>query len=757
VSNEYGFFSLSLPAGPVQLRYSYLGYQPEERVLDLRDNQRFLLALQPTITLAEVVVYPRDTVANPIGGLASGNAMRLREMELLPSLAGEPDVLRMAHLLPGVTTGSDGAEGLHVRGGDNGQNLVLLDGVPVYNVSHGFGFFSRFNTNALRSAQLLRGGFPARYSGRLSSVIDVRTKEGNDQRLAGSAETGLLSTRFSLEGPIRRGQSSFFVSGRWSFLHWLLRGQSEAFKQERGRDGFTDYRFYDLNLKLNHRFSDRDRVYLSMYQGRDQYEDLTTIADQFTIRQPNGNIFDYAIQQRSEEDDNWDNTVGSLRWNHLFSDRLIGNLSLTYSELRQRASYSQRDSVFEATTGQQQGDLNQGVFLSGIQDWGLRFDGEYFASNLLRLRFGSGASRRVFRPGALVVDEEVSTTAPFDNPRIMTHEFYSYLEGQGQWRKWQWQAGLHQANWLVAGKTYSSWQPRLGLEYQLRPHWQWRATYARMVQYIHLLLNTTVGLPNELWVPTTATTRPGESAVLSVGSHYEFSSNWLLDVEVYYKDMRNLLAFREGINQVADWEGNTTGGRGESYGIETQLTKQGDRLSGWVAYTYSRAFRQFADINRGRIFPFKYDREHDLKMVAMYRLSRPGRQRGPDVFLSANWLLSSGFKFTIPFIRLELGLPGEIRPGDFDPVVYDPESKNRYRMPLYHRFDVNLRLEWNRDKTLQHSLNVGVYNLYNRNNPLYYDVRRVFVNRDNVLTESYSFVEVQLTPILPSLSYRLQF
>ncbi|RMF02765.1 MAG: hypothetical protein D6772_03080 [Bacteroidetes bacterium] len=271
------------------------------------------------------------------------------------------------------------------------------------------------------------------------------------------------------------------------------------------------------------------------------------------------------------------------------------------------------------------------------------------------------------------------------------------------------------------------------------------------------MLNTTVGLPNELWVPTTSRTQPGNSDVLSLGTHYAFTPGWLLNVELYYKHMDKLLAFREGVNEIEDWETTTTAGQGESYGLEVQLTKQSGRLSGWLAYTYARSFREFPAINLGRRFPFKYDREHDLKVVALYRLSPSQQQSGPQVFLSTNWLISSGFKFTIPFIRFEVGVPGEVVSGDFDPTLFDPEAKNLYRMPVYHRLDANLRLEWNNNPRFKHHLNLGVYNLYNRNNPLYYDVRRTFVNRDNVLTESYTFVEVQLTPILPSLSYRLQF
>lgn len=758
ICNEYGFFSLKLPMGSTVIQASYLGYQSRQLELEVVTDQSVNWRLKPSITLQEVVVYANDTVASPIAGLARGNEISLQETEILPSLAGEPDVLRAAHLLPGIKTGADGAEGLLVRGGGNGQNLVLLDGVPVYNASHGFGFFSRFNTSALRSVQILRGGFPARYGGRLSSVIDVRTKEGNLQEIEGSAEVGLLSARFSLEGPIVTDKTAFFVSGRWSFIHWFLRPQSEAFKRDRGERGVTDYRFYDLNAKVHHTFSGRDRLFLSMYLGRDSYEDDALSSTNLSIRQPSGTIFNYRILDQIEESDTWGNTVGSLRWNHLFSDELFANFSLTYSELNQESYFDQQVDILELNTGLGLRGIAQGRLQSGIQDWGLRADWQYFPRPGLQYRFGGGLSRRVFRPGALIVENDNPIPDTLVDDPIETQEVYAYWEGEGQFgERLFWNAGLHGASWFVNGTTYASVQPRASLDYRWTKPFSLQLSYSRMVQYLHLLLNTTIGLPDEFWVPSTENIEPARSNITALGFRYQLHPQWQLEGDVYYKDMRQLLAFEEGANDFRDWEANTTAGRGESYGVEVQLSKKQGALTGWLTYTYARAFRQFNQINLGRVYPFRYDREHDFKVAAILRLTPLQPKKGPIIHLSSNWLYASGFKFTIPFVRVETGLPGEILPAGFNPTVFDPESKNRYRMPAYHRLDINCRLAWPERNGVQHRMQIGVYNAYNRNNPLYYDVRRSFINRDNTLTEGYSFVEVQLTPILPTFSYQLRF
>ena len=751
VSNEYGFFSLNLPRGWIDVRISYLGYENQQITLELTENRLYKLPLEGSITLSEVVVYPRDTSANPIGGLATGDLIGLRETQLLPSLAGEPDVLRTALLLPGVTSGADGAEGLQVRGGDAGQNLILLDGVPVYYVNHGIGLFSIFNSNIVRSAQLFRAGFPARYGGRLSSVLDIRTKEGNLQQTAGMVEAGLLTTRFSLEGPLAKDKSSFLLAGRWSFVHLFLEEQSRRYKLARGRDGVTDYRFYDLNAKFNHSFSPKDRVFLSLYRGRDTYDDLTESSTFLTILDGNNQPQNYQLDQSYGEGLNWMNTVGSLRWNHLFSDQLFANFSLTYSRLDQESYYNLEDFQTTLTTGQQDSLQIQGLFQSGIEDVGLKADWQLVESPRRQFRFGLGANRRIFHPGALIVDEPFSGEDAFENNRINTTELSTYIEGQGRWRNyWKWNAGLHAAWWYVRSKGHLSLQPRMSITYDPDQAWSMSLSGSRMVQNLHFLRNTTVNLPTEIWVPSTDNIEPAEAYMGNLGFSYMINPTWTLRTDVYYKKMNRILAFLEGTEGFEDWEQNVSAGSGESYGMEWQVRKSQGRLTGWGSYTLSRSIRQFEALNLGRIYPFRYDRRHNLQLAAIYKLS-------PKVHFSATWGYASGFALTLPLVKFNSILPGQpVVPEDL-PEVLDPESKNNIRMPAYHRLDLNFHFEWDGKGRIRNRLNLGVYNAYNRNNPLYYDIRRFFVNQQNVLTTSYQFVEVQLAPILPILSYQLSF
>jgi hypothetical protein len=752
VSNEYGFFSLQLPAGPVYLRLSYLGYEAYDQMINLQANRVLNQGLKGSVTLSEIVVYPRDTSANPIAGLATGQLIGLRETKLLPTLAGEQDVIRTAFLLPGVTTGADGAEGLQIRGGDAGQNLVLLDGVPVYYVNHAIGLFSIFNSDAVRSAQLLRGGFPARYGGRLSSVLDIRMKEGNRQSFSGSAATGLLTTRFTLEGPIKNDRSSFLVAGRWSFVHLLLQEQSRKFKQSRNRDGETDYRFYDLNAKFNHTFSDRNRIFLSVYRGRDSYDDLTTNSSILNIISPGGDLLNYDFSQSYEEGLSWTNTVGSLRWNHLFSERLFANFSLTYSGLDQESFYNLEDLLVESNIGQRDTVLIKGLFRSGIQDLGLKADWQYIASPRQEFRFGLGANRRIFQPGALIVDQSFSDEEPFSNNRVSTTELNGYLEGKGAFRKdWEWNAGAHFTWWHVRNTSHPSVQPRASLNYHPHQKWTLTASASRMVQNLHFLRNTTVNLPTEIWVPSTDRIRPAQAWMGNLGYQYRIHPTWELRGDIYYKKMDRILAFLEGVEGFEDWEENVVAGTGEAYGVEWQLRKVKGKLTGWISYTLARSERQFEELNLGRIYPFRYDRRHNLQVAGVYQLS-------PRSYFSATWGYASGFALTLPLVKFTSVVPGQLIPPDGIPIALDPEGKNNIRMPAYHRLDVNFHHEWKNPKNrFTHRLNIGIYNVYNRNNPLYYDIRRFLVNQQNTLTTRYRFVEVQLAPILPSVSYQVKF
>jgi hypothetical protein len=443
--------------------------------------------------------------------------------------------------------------------------------------------------------------------------------------------------------------------------------------------------------------------------------------------------------------------VGSLRWNHLFSDQVFANFSFTYSRLDQESFYNLEDVVNAPRFNQIDTTLVQGLFRSGIEDIGTKVDLQWIANPRLQLRFGLGANRRIFKPGALIVNQALSTENPFQNNSVNTTELSAYLEGQGAFgERWTWNSGLHFAWWYVRSRGHLSLQPRLSLNYELNKQLQINASVSRMVQNMHFLRNTTVNLPTEIWVPSTDQIEPANALQGGFGVRYELSETWRLQADAYYKRLNQLLTFKEGVEGFRNWEENVAQGQGEAYGAELQLSRVKGRLTGWLSYTYARSLRQFAELNLDRVYPFRYDRPHNLKIAAVYSLMK-------GWYFSANWSYSSGFALTLPLVKFTPVLAGENPPNGGFPLAIDPIAKNNIRMPIDHRLDINLHHEWEGKKGWKQEFNIGVYNAYNRNNPLYYDIRRFLVVSDGKTSTQYSFVEVQLAPILPILAYRLKF
>ncbi len=747
VSNEYGFFSLTLPAGTVWLRFSYIGYDAEEFALELRRDTVLRVGLRSNAVLSEVVVSAREN--SPESARNSAVPIEPNDVEIMPALGGEPDVVRALHLLPGVQTGTDGIEGLHVRGGSQGHNLVLIDGVPVYNYSHAAGIFSVFNTAAVRSMRFYKGGFPARYSGRLAAVLDVRTKEGNTQQWQGQADLSALSGRFTLEGPLVRGKSAVFLSGRASLINLYLKPLSQAFKREQNEQGQTLYQFDDLNAKWHHAFSTKDKLYLSLYAGRDQFTNEGFRSRLFSIFEPAfGDTLHVQYDQTYRDAFNWGNVVGSLRWNHLIGNKLFVNTTATYSRFQVNINYENADSILLRKPFLLLGrSINVGQYTSGIEERGLRTDIDYVPAPGHYVRMGAAGALRHFRPGAIVYNERNEGNFSQANAPLAAGEFSVYAEDE--WRlgsRWQLHYGLHWAHWWVERRHYQSAQPRLQVQWQANRTLDVRAAYSRMAQFLHLLSNSDIGLPTDLWVPSTGNIYPEQSTQYEWGMAWRFAPGFSLEAEVYHKKMRHLLAFTEGAAVLNDWRQNVTAGEGEAYGAEYLLQYRTERAMAWVSYALAYAMRRFERVNLGREFPFKYDRRHDLKVAAAYRLK-------PWCWLSANWVLSSGFAYSLPLTEFTFQIPGQPSP---PVVVPDFGAKNRYRMPWYHRLDLSAHVQW-RSRRLGHSIQVGVYNAYNRLNPLYYNIRTQLENENNQLVTTRQLVQVQLIPIAPSLGYSLRF
>jgi len=752
-TNEYGFFSLTLPAGETEILFSYTGYESQVQHIALQSNQQVNIALKGLVALPEVVVVANDSSEKARRLAWSDEILSIAEVRTLPALGGESDLIRATHLLPGVQTGTDGVGGIHVRGGNPGQNLVLIDGVPVYNISHAAGVFSIFNTNAVRSARFVKGGFPARYGGMLSSVLDVRTKEGNKKQFAGSAELGALSGRLSLEGPIQKEKSSFFVSGRWSFLDWYIRPITEQQKRARREQGSNGYNFYDLNAKLNFTLSDEDRVYLSYYQGSDEYDNFGRRSDRLTLLSQSGEPEDYLYDQSYSEGLDWGNKVAALRWNHVFSSRLFANTTLTYSNLSVGVNYAASDSLRVIATNETRNrSFDFGRYRSGIEDVGAKIDFDLIPSTRHYFRFGMGITRHQFRPGILFYNDS-STGIPdgsetAGNAPIDAIEYAFYVEDEYNISdRFMLNAGLRFTGFSVRSRNYHSAEPRLSAYWQALPSLNFKSSFSFSKQYLHLLSNSDIGLPTDLWAPATARVKPQSAWQTELGFDYVPTDNFSLSVEGYYKKMENLLSFSEGALFLNDWERNVTVGEGQSYGLETMLNWRYGKTKGWIAYSLSWTDRQFEKVNLGRTYPFKFDRRHDLKITLTHQLKSWCE-------LSANWVFSSGFAFSLPLLQYRIEIPGVIYPPGVDVLDYD--SKNQYRMPFYHRLDVGVNFYYRTGK-LEHTANVGVYNAYDRRNPLYYNLRTKYINVNNELRPVKEFVQVWLIPILPSVNYSIKF
>ena len=744
-SNNYGFFSLTLTSGEQELNFSYLGYQLQSKVIKLDRNKRLKVELVPSLTLKEVLVIASEA-SNAVQMEAKMNFSRERlpveKVKSLPRLGGEVDLIRVAQLYPGVNSGADGVGGLHVRGGNADQNLILLDGVPIYNGLHALGIFSIFNSNAVKSAKLIKGGFPARYGGRLSSVMDIRTREGNFYDYKAEFGASLISADATVEGPIQKGKSSFFFSGRRAFTDLYLKPLTEYSKNQRSEEGFTSYYFYDLNGKLNFSLSDKDKLYLSFYTGGDLFHDESDFrqnSDLFTLRDADEQEFD------------WGNTISAVRWNHLFGAKLFANTTLTFSKFRYR-SKDLTQSLFELNGFDRQDLFSLTQYRSEIEDLAAKIDFDYLPNKTHTIKFGASAIHHQFRPGLLFFNGDLELFGPQElnftdtlanSPTTSGNEYAVYAEDQIHFNDFiSADIGLFASVWTNNGQSYLSLQPRLTARMALSPNYFFSASYTRMTQYLHLLTNSGIGLPIDLWMPSTTLIEPERSWQAVANFSYISKDLFQVSLEAYYKKMDNLISFLESPTTVSldarNWENEVAVGQGRSYGLEFSIRKQKGKTTGWLSYTLSKATRQFDEINNGESFPFKYDRTHDFKIVLSHKFSQ-------NIELSGNWIYATGSALTLPTGQYDYpGQNGNI-------PVYNYEKRNGFRLPDYHRLDLGINFytinTWGRQ-----IFTLGAFNFYNRRNPLYYKIRNSRVN-----IGSQELVQVNILPFIPSLSYRIKF
>ena len=751
-TNNYGFFSLNLPKGEQKLTVSYAGYQPLELNFVLRNDTSIIFRLK-SIELETVTISAKkqDRIENKVQ--MSQVTVPIEQIKKLPALLGEVDVLKALQLLPGVKSGGEGQNGLYVRGGSPDQNLIMLDGVPLYNVSHIGGFVSVFNGDAIRNVTLTKGGFPARFGGRLSSVIEIDMKEGNLKEFHGEGGIGTLSSRMTYEGPIVKDKASFMISGRRTYIDLLARPIIKSVQRKQNKQDGTNndlglrLDFYDLNAKVNYKINDKHRIYLSAYTGDDGLN--------LYYKEQRKSSSDYST---TEGGTNWGNLTTAFRWNYAISNKLFMNTTLTYSRFQFNVNTSldeKRDTQLTYASVK---------YRSGIRDFAGKVDFDYSLSNTHRLRFGGGVTHHSYNPGALQVkvksEDSKIDTALGNVKTLRSAEPYVYIEDDIQLGAFKANIGLHASAFSVGSKTYSSVQPRIGLNYLLKNDIAIKASFATMYQYINLLTNEGFGLPTDLWVPSTDRIKPQASWQVALGVAKTIKEEYEISVEGYYKGMNNVISYREGSSFLGfdtDWQDKVTQGKGNSYGGEVFLQKKEGRTTGWIGYTLAWTNRQFANenpdlaINSGRWFPFKYDRRHDLSLVVTHQFSK-------RFTLSGVWVYGTGNAVSLP----ETVFYGPSDPLNRYNYFYNPKyeitgDKNAFRMPAYHRLDVNFAFS-KKKKHWTRTWNFGAYNAYSRANPytIFLDSKKI---QDNQGKTRYvpAFRQFSFLPIVPYATWGFKF
>ena len=726
-ANAYGYYSLRVPVNQaVRVRFSALGYAAQEKTFTLTASLRQDVLLMPAAqTLEEVEINaPKEDFQAP---QMSVIRLSVQQIKQIPALLGEKDIIKALQLLPGVQKGTEGSTALYVRGGGPDQNLILLDEAQVYNANHLFGFFSIFNGDAIKSVDFWKGGFPARYGGRLSSVIDLQMKEGGKDKLRGEGGIGLLSSRLTLDGPIQKGKSSFLLSGRRTYIDLLTMPLMP-------KESKMGYSFYDLNAKLNFDLGAKDKLYVSGYFGNDALRSREQVERSTSTINSNSGL-------------GWGNTTGTLRWNHLFSQKLFLNTTLSVTNFRFRLF----DDFERIRTGGRANTSTFTEFTSSIRDYTLKADFDYFPANAHQIKFGALLTYHRFKPRAFMQENRVTTTQSSDNQSFNNLEFALYAEDTYQRNRLSVNAGLRLNGLRTPSRTYFFAEPRLTASYVLPRDWVLKASYARNNQFVHLLTNTGAGLSTDLWVPATERVPPQQADQIAVGISKTFPKAGLnLTVESYRKWMRNIVAYREGATFLSfndgarplQWENNVTSGRGWSYGTEVLLQKNQGRLTGWLGYTLSWTIHQFDALNEGKRFYPRYDRRHDFSAVASYKLS-------PKITLSANWVYATGNALTVPqgfyFTQADLD---RNTPERIDYLG----SRNSFRAEAYHRLDVAVQFH-KKKRWGERTWEVGLYNAYSRRNPLYY-----YLKTENTPEGPKATLERRaLFPIIPSVTYNFKF
>ena len=757
-TNEFGFFTLDIFPGESSIEVSYLGYQTVQRIINTTKDLSFKVKLKSSLILPSVIVKVDDSTRLKISNREVGlDVLDVEQMKLMPSLGGEADLMRSLYQIAGVQTGADGVGGLHIRGGNLDQNLILMDGVPLYNAMHALGIFSVFNTDAIRKVNLYKGGFPARFGGRLSSILDVHTKEGNKYKYSGELGLGLISGKATLEGPIVKEKGSFFFSFRRSLTDFYIPEITKKVKNSNGTNGDSNYLFWDLNLKANYTLSKKDRIYISSYSGRDNFSDfndLKPFKDSTFIVED----WDYLVGEFNDFDSkemSWGNNLFSVKWNRIYHDKLYSNTILYFSEYFFK-SEEKFESVAEYENGSNDIYIQYRKFQSELANYGIKTDFEYLVNNQLKFGFGGSAIQHDLNLGAFVDSLEARNVPGFRDTvglnrnleigNLNAREYQLYLEKEYVFNsKLKSTIGLHASLWDYEGENYITYQPRLKIGYKVLPKVSVQVSASIMNQYLHLLTNSDIGLPTDIWVPSTEKVKPERSLQGELLLNIGLIKGLDIHLGTYYKRMENLIEYLDSdgslILNASNWEEEVTAGAGRSYGFEASIYKNNGKTTGSINYTYSKSDRTFKELNDGATFPYRYDLTHGINFSLQQSV-------GKRFDLSLNWQYNSGINLTFPTQKF-------LVPSIFNQQPPLPlgasATKNGVRMPANHKLDIGLNYIISKSKIKQ-IIKIGVYNVYNSPNPLFYKIRRDPDDRLNT-----QLVQVTLFPLMPSLGYSLKF
>jgi len=723
-TNEYGFFSLTIPPAKTKVIFRFVGYEPFIFDVKVPKDTVLNVQLKTNNTIEEVKVTAgskEDFLQSPVFGM---HRLDAEQVEQIPAVLGEPDLLKAIQLLPGVSFSTEGSTGFSARGGSPDQTLIQLDGVPVYNVNHLWGFMSAFNNDAISEAKLYKGSLPAQFGGRLGSVLDVRMKEGNMKKRTGTFSISPIAGRYTLEGPIVKDKISFMVSGRTTWANLLLSAVNRLENQNSENPQVITYGFWDINAKTNWIINRNNRVYLSFYTGRDAF-----------VTEDGGDLY----QDYTKFSYNWQNLTSVLRWNHIFSSRLFSNFSAYNSRFRQEYL-----NKFNKKGDEQYKGYNN------LNDWSLKGDFDWLPETGTKFKFGFRLSNQKFSPE--IISYTTDSTSITLNNDIFTRNVISevYFESEiNILERLKGNFGLRGGNLATQNKNYWSLRPRVALSYLISKKVSGKVSYSRMKQYLHQLQNTTLGIPTELWVSSTDKIKPGTSDLFSAGLFWKPTGKYNFSAETFYTSLQNVIRYKDGTTALKErgdsWEDYVVSGKGNSYGLELMAEKTTGSLTGWIAYTLSKSTRKFDEINFGKTFPYAYDRRHQLNINANWFLGQKSKKgMTAKRNLSATFNFASGKYITLAeqeyqAIPLPLMEGSRYNAGWFATRSLI-NSVNNYQMPDFHNLNLSYRIErQSSDKTI--IWDFSVYNVYNRLNPWYY------------YKKGDQMKQITLFPVIPSVSF----